>query len=196
MWVDEFGIKDWLNFMQTTVQVSNTIGKIYGYFFYYYIGSSQWKYGFLTEVFSVCLLTLLLAIIPDIYYDKCDYKLITPGEYSSGIKAYEGRTYKFYLIFLLLISNNNFINMLGVLNPFIAKIGNVGVSKRLNDISYNNGIAILLNEYIEECILNQRKKAYDAIDFQNFVNEMYESAKFAKENCSYYKECRKEMKDF
>ena len=72
--------------------------------------------------------------------------------------------------------NNNFINMLGVLNPFIAKIGNVGVSKRLNDISYNNGIAILLNEYIEECILNQRKKAYDAIDFQNFVNEMYESA--------------------
>ena len=72
MWVDEFGFKDWLNFMQTTVQVSNTIGKIYGYFFYYYIGSSQWKYGFLTEVFSVCLLTLLLAIIPDIYYDKCD----------------------------------------------------------------------------------------------------------------------------
>lgn len=72
--------------------------------------------------------------------------------------------------------NNNFKDMLGILNPFIAKIGNVGVSKRLNNISYNNGISILLNEYIEECILNQRKKAYDAIDFQNFVNEMYEVA--------------------
>ena len=32
MWVDEFGIKEWLNFMQTTVQVSNTIGHIFGYF--------------------------------------------------------------------------------------------------------------------------------------------------------------------
>ena len=72
--------------------------------------------------------------------------------------------------------NDNYKDMLGILNPFIAKIGCVGVSKRLNNISYNNGISILLNEYIEECILSQRKKAYDAIDFQNFVNEMYESA--------------------
>jgi len=70
MWVDEFGIKEWINFMQTTVQVSNTIGHIFGYFFYFLVGSSQWKYGFLSEIFSVCILVLLLIIIPEIYYDK------------------------------------------------------------------------------------------------------------------------------
>ena len=72
MWVDEFGIREWINFMQTTVQVSNTIGHIFGYFFYYFLGSKFWKYGFLSETFSVCCLVLILVLIPDIYYDKND----------------------------------------------------------------------------------------------------------------------------
>ena len=72
MWVDEFGIREWINFMQTTVQVSNTIGHIFGYFFYYLLGSKFWKYGFLSETFSVCCLVLILVLIPDIYYDKDD----------------------------------------------------------------------------------------------------------------------------
>ena len=70
MWVDEFGIKDWLNFMQTTVQVSNTIGHIFGYFIYYIIGGKLWKYGFLSETFTVCCLLLVIFIIPTKYYDK------------------------------------------------------------------------------------------------------------------------------
>ena len=70
MWVDEFGIKDWLNFMQTTVQVSNTIGHIFGYFIYYIIGGKHWKYGFLSETFTVCCLLLVIIIIPTKYYDK------------------------------------------------------------------------------------------------------------------------------
>ena len=74
MWVDEFGIREWINFMQTTVQVSNTIGHIFGYFFYYLLGSKFWKYGFLSETFSVCCLVLILVLIPDIYYDKDDTK--------------------------------------------------------------------------------------------------------------------------
>jgi len=77
---------------------------------------------------------------------------------------------------LINYSNNNFVNCLGVLNPFIAKLGSIGVSKEFNGYSYNRGIAGLLNEYIEECILKQRVKAYDAIDFQNFVNSKYENA--------------------
>ena len=72
MWVDEFGIREWINFMQTTVQVSNTIGHIFAYFFYYLLGSKFWKYGFLSETFSVCCLVLILVLIPDIYYDKDD----------------------------------------------------------------------------------------------------------------------------
>ena len=77
---------------------------------------------------------------------------------------------------LINYSNNNYSNYLGILNPFISKLGSIGVSKEFNGYSYNRGIATLLNEYIEECILNQRVKPYDAIDFQNFVNSMYENA--------------------
>ena len=84
MWVDEFGIGGWLNFMQTTVQVSNTIGHIFGYFIYYLLGSKQWKYGFLTEIFSVCCLVLILVIIPqmyyDNYYDEDDYDVVNYSE--------------------------------------------------------------------------------------------------------------------
>ena len=70
MWVDKFGIKNWLNFMQTTVQVSNTIGKIFGYFIYYLLGSRMWKYGFLSEIFSICCLVIVMVIIPDNYFDN------------------------------------------------------------------------------------------------------------------------------
>ena len=83
MWVDEFGIKEWLNFMQTFVQVSNTIGHIFGYFIYYLLGSKLWKYGFLSEIFSVNCLVLVMAIIPDYYFDKDDnntYNIINNEE--------------------------------------------------------------------------------------------------------------------
>lgn len=77
---------------------------------------------------------------------------------------------------LINFCNDNISTSLGKLNPFIAKLGSVGVSKEIYGTNYNRGIASLINEYIEECILNQRKKAYDAIDFQNFVNEQYKLA--------------------
>ena len=56
--------------MYTTVKLSNKICHIFWSFFYFLVGSSQWKYGFLSEIFSVCILVLLLIIIPEIYYDK------------------------------------------------------------------------------------------------------------------------------
>ena len=82
--------------------------------------------------------------------------------------------------------NDNFKTELGILNPFISKLGYIGVSREFNGYSYNRGIAGLLNEYIEECILKQRVKAYDAIDFQNFVQSMYESANNYIDKNMYY----------
>ena len=70
MWVDEFGIKSWINFMQTFVQVSNTVGHVFGYFIYYLLGSTRWKYGFLYEIFSIDCLVLFMALIPNYYFDK------------------------------------------------------------------------------------------------------------------------------
>ena len=70
MWVDKFAMKEWVNFMQTFVQVSNTIGHIFGYFVYLMLGGTQWKYGFLLESISISSLVFIMIIIPFKYYDK------------------------------------------------------------------------------------------------------------------------------
>ena len=70
LWVDKFAMRRWVNFMQTTVQLSNTAGHLFGYFIYLMIGSNNWKYGFLIETFTVSCFVLVMAIIPDKYYDK------------------------------------------------------------------------------------------------------------------------------
>ena len=73
IWVDKFAMKKWVNFMQTTVQLSNTAGHIFGYFIYLMIGSNNWKYGFLTEIFTVSCFVFIMVLIPYKYYDK-NYK--------------------------------------------------------------------------------------------------------------------------
>ena len=70
MWVDKFAMKKWVNFMQTTVQLTNTIGHIFGYFIYLILGSKNWKYGFLIEIFTISCFVLIMVIIPNKYYDK------------------------------------------------------------------------------------------------------------------------------
>ena len=39
IWVEKFAMEKWENFMQTTVQVVNTLGNIFGYFIYLILGS-------------------------------------------------------------------------------------------------------------------------------------------------------------
>ena len=70
IWVDKFAMKRWVNFMQTTVQVSNTLGNIIGYFIYLILGQQKYKYGFYFESFSILILVFFLILIPNKYYDK------------------------------------------------------------------------------------------------------------------------------
>jgi len=70
MWVEKFAMKKWVNFMQTFVQVSNTIGHIFGYFVYLILGGHNWKYGFLLESISISSCVFVMLIIPFKYYDK------------------------------------------------------------------------------------------------------------------------------
>ena len=70
MWVDKFGMKKWVNFMQTFIQVLNTLGNILGYFFFLLFGDYQWKYGFLVESLSISFLVIFMILIPSKYYDK------------------------------------------------------------------------------------------------------------------------------
>ena len=70
MWVDRFAMKKWINFMQTFVQVANTIGHIFGYFIFLLLGGNQWKYGFLIESLSISSLVFIMILIPFKYYDK------------------------------------------------------------------------------------------------------------------------------
>lgn len=131
----------------------------------------------------------ILKIVPHIY----KYLLSNRISFSSKISMFNRSDNFLVKVYskedamnLINFCNNNLKNSLGIVNPFIAKIGSVGVSKEINGISYNRGIATLLNEYIEECILKQRKKAYNATDFQNFVNEKYQEAdNFADKNMYY-----------
>ena len=76
MWVEKFAMKKWENFMQTFVQVANTIGHIFGYFVYLMIGGNNWKYGFLLESLSISSLVVVMLIIPFKYYDKNYVNLI------------------------------------------------------------------------------------------------------------------------
>ena len=71
-WVDKFGVLNWVNFMQTFVQISKTFGNVLGYFIYYILGSSQWNYGFLIESVLVGIVVFFMILIPNDYYDK-DY---------------------------------------------------------------------------------------------------------------------------
>ena len=70
MWVDKFAMKKWVNFMQTFVQVANTIGHIFGYFIFLLLGGTQWKYGFLIESISISSLVFIMILLPFKYYDK------------------------------------------------------------------------------------------------------------------------------
>ena len=70
MWVEKFAMKKWVNFMQTFVQVSNTIGHIFGYFVYLVLGGHNWKYGFLLESVTISSLVFIMLVIPFKYYDK------------------------------------------------------------------------------------------------------------------------------
>ena len=70
MWVEKFAMKKWVNFMQTFVQVSNTIGHIFGYFVYLILGGHNWKYGFLLESITISSLVFVMLVIPFKYYDK------------------------------------------------------------------------------------------------------------------------------
>ena len=69
-WVDKFGILNWVNFMQTLVQISKTFGNVLGYFIFYILGSKNWNYGFLIEIILVSIVASLMYIIPYDYYDK------------------------------------------------------------------------------------------------------------------------------
>ena len=76
IWVENFAMKKWINFMQTTVQIANTIGNIIGYFIYLILGKNKWKDGFFIESFSVLFLVLIMLMIPDKYYNTNKEKKI------------------------------------------------------------------------------------------------------------------------
>ena len=113
IWVENFAMKKWVNFMQTTVQVANTIGNIIGYFIYLILGSNKWKDGFFIESFSVLFLVMIMLMIPDIYYNTNKEKKLeteVQNESTNGIiKNKESGIEHKYNIFKEIIFNFTFI---------------------------------------------------------------------------------------
>ena len=131
----------------------------------------------------------LLNVIPFIYKHLISNKI----SFSSKISMFNRTDNLIVAVYnkedaisLINFCNNKFASELGIINPFISKLGNVGVSREMYYLSYNLAVATLLNEYIEDCILSQRVKPYDAIDFQNFVNEKYSNADNYLDKNMYY----------
>ena len=90
MWVDKFGILNWVNFMQTVVQISKTFGNILGYFIYFVLGSRKWNYGFLIESILVTIVAFFMNLIPNDYYDKKYIDLEREKENKSNINIFNG----------------------------------------------------------------------------------------------------------
>ena len=69
-WVDKFGINNWIGFMHALVQIFRIIGIYFAYFLIYLIGHRKWNFGFLLESVLVTVVTFLMYLIPEDYYDK------------------------------------------------------------------------------------------------------------------------------
>ena len=91
MWVDKFGINNWVNFMQTIVQISKTFGNVLGYFIFFILGSRKWNYGFLIESICVTVVIFFMYLIPNDFYDKnyIDFERMK-DEMKTNINIYNG----------------------------------------------------------------------------------------------------------
>ena len=69
-WVDKFGINNWIGFMQALVQISKIFGISIGYSLFSILGIRKWNYCFLIESILVTIVTFLMYLIPNDYYDK------------------------------------------------------------------------------------------------------------------------------
>lgn len=141
------------------------------------------------EIYIPVLFNYLVSTISTVYKFLLNNKI----SFSSKISNYNRNDNFIVYVYdkkdaidLIKFCNTNLKDKLGILSPFIYKIGYIGVSKQLNGKSYNSTVATLISDYIEECILSQRKKGYDAIDFQNFVNEKYQEADNYIDKSMYY----------
>ncbi len=80
----------------------------------------------------------------------------------------------------------NFISYLKPLNPFIYQINNIGIVKDINNIHYNKFVSIILQNYIEECILKQRENPYTTLDLQKFIANNYQESNNYKDKMMGY----------
>ena len=69
-WVDKFGINNWIIFMQGLVQVSKIFGISLGYSINSIFGSRRWNFAFLLESILVTIVTFIMYLVPNDYYDK------------------------------------------------------------------------------------------------------------------------------
>lgn len=70
LWAAQFAIQEWRTFMMTSLQLSGTIGSIWGYLINIIIGPKQWKEGFMVEIKIEFIIALLLLFIPNDYFKK------------------------------------------------------------------------------------------------------------------------------
>lgn len=69
-WVDKFGINNWVIFMQGLVQLSKIFGISLGYSLQSILGNRRWNYAFFIESILITIVSFIMYLIPNDYYDK------------------------------------------------------------------------------------------------------------------------------
>lgn len=105
-WVDKFGINNWIGFMQGLVQVSKIFGISIGYSLNSILSLRKWNFGFLLESVLVTIVTFIMYLIPNDYYDKRYIDMERENKIDINIEKIEKETITkdifFNLPFLLL----------------------------------------------------------------------------------------------
>ena len=92
-WVDKFGINNWIGFMHALVQIFKIYGISLGAFLIYLVGQWRWNFGFLVESVSVTIVTFLMYLIPQAYYDKRYIDLDRENKIDINIEKIEKETF-------------------------------------------------------------------------------------------------------
>ena len=92
-WVDKFGINNWIGFMHALVQIFKIYGMSLGAFLIYLVRQRKWNFGFILESVSVTIVTFLMHLIPQAYYDKRYIDLERENKIDINIEKVEKETF-------------------------------------------------------------------------------------------------------
>ena len=163
-WVDKFGINNWIGFMHALVQIFRIIGIYFAYFLIYLIGHRKWNFGFLLESVLVTIVTFLMYLAENAYYDQRYIDMERENKIDINIEKIEKET----------IVKDIFLNF-----PFLLLQVSRGKIIFINQIiryCYNSKVDF--NVFINEKNLILHSYLFNASCFLGFISNKFNSTSY------------------